>query len=125
MLIIDDSSILQALCAHRGQWGIMAEITLKDDTPVESWRDELSRATKGLIDIHDEKCYYVAEALVRTAGGTATVYLLFDTEEEMHDAFYNRIYGDDNAEDHGYVGVYHTIRCLTCNPSGELENENS
>jgi hypothetical protein len=123
MLILSDDEVLRAVCSARNRWGIMAYIHFRDEVDVAQWRDEIMTATKGLIDTHTPEHYIVANQLVHS--GNATFYLLFDTREEMEDAFFNRIYGDDNSDTHGYSGALYTIRCLTCTPSGELENENS
>jgi hypothetical protein len=123
MIILTDDAVLKAVCSAHGQWGIMAYFHFKDDLSVEYWRDEIMDATKGLVDTSKPEHFYVSQTLVST--GEATVYMLFDSEAEMHDAFFNRIYGDDNSDAHGYFGCLHTIRCLTCTPTGELENENS
>ena len=124
MVVLEDSQVLQAVCLAQKKWGIMAQFAFIESVDSRTWRDEIFRATKGLIDPHLDDHFWVANAIA-LHNDTATIYLVFDTEEEMHDAFYNRIYGDDNSDTHGYTGNLHTIRCLTCNPDGELENENS
>ena len=126
MIILDDTEVLQAVCKAHGKWGIMACFTFKYEGETPSlWRDDIYAATGGLVDIHSETGFCVGNAL-GLHNGSAAIYFLFDTREEMEDAFDNRIYGDDNADTHSYAGgLLHTIRCLTCTPDGILERENS
>ncbi len=123
--IPNDDTIFQIVCREQKKFGILAEINFRErDFPAEKWRNEIMAATKGLIDINLEDHFEVAARLVR-GNGYGPVIILFDCEEEMTNAFENLIYGDDNAEDHGYSGRVHSIHCLTCDPTGQLMNENS
>lgn len=123
MRVLKAEEIFQIVCRTQDAWGIMAHFAFITPTDPISWRDEIFSATKGLVDISGND-FEVTQQII-TNGSAATVYMMFKTEAEMEDAFYNRIYGDDNSDTHGYAGALHTIRCLTCSPTGELMNENS
>jgi len=128
MHILDDLAILQAVCRDQRKWGIMAHFQFAETLDPAHWRTEIVGATNGLVDITREDQFWVGNALA-LYGQSVAIYLLFDSREEMEEAFFHRIYGDDNSEDHEYgqfgSGALHTIRCVTCTPAGVTENENS
>lgn len=126
MKVLEDIEILSAICRAHGKWGLMAYFMLKEFNmeEVSQWQEEIEKATKGLVQQNSDNMHALTQQLVFSPEH-ATIFMVFDSQEELDDAFFNRIYGDDNSDVHGYDGIFMTIRCLTCDPNGDHWNENS
>lgn len=113
MQALDDIQVLQLACEATNRWGLYVNIFIPDDLPLENRIDEVLKAASFLnLEEHSQ--------LIFDEHG----WVLFDTQEEMEDAYW-RCIGDDGPNDinpyDGPVSVY----ALTCDPTGQTLNENT
>jgi len=108
MKIINDSeTILSSLCKSHEKWGMY--ISFVDDTDLQ----EIFKAAP----------YLNTEAFMHTCVNGCG-YILFDTEEEMMDLYHQTVGDDGPTKLNSYNGPAR-VYALTCDPQGNLLNENT
>lgn len=111
MQILHQTSTLEALCKATGKYGMLIS-WWSAAVPPEDLFTELQKAAPYLTMEH-------AQAMIESQA-----FLLFDTREEM-ERHYDLTVGDDGpTELNSYSGPLR-VYALTCNPEGQLENENT
>lgn len=113
-VIISSADILQALCKSENKWGMHISISSYPDCLTSREADEEMLKTVPYLVGEDQVEYLDARY----------AFLLFDSEIEMLN-HYEQTVGDDGPnESNTYSGKARTY-ALTCNPTGQLENENT
>lgn len=113
---LDNFEVLQTLCKLKKKWGMF--ISFSDWDTQESPIIDIFEIIKAAPYL---KCDEAGQIIVDKHG-----ILLFDTQKEMDEYYYNTI-GDDGPRK-GYKNRYNgpaRIYAITCNPKGVLMNENT
>ena len=111
--ITNSNQILSALCLAQEKWGLYILPNTGDLDP-KDWMAETAKAAPWLT------CGEMNEVMFSSDGS----YFLFDSEQEMKDA-YNQTVGDDGPTNtNPYDGVAR-VYCLTCDPMGQCRTENT
>ncbi|TEU00623.1 MAG: hypothetical protein E3J23_01960 [Candidatus Stahlbacteria bacterium] len=106
MKILNKTEVLQQLCKTNKKYGMY--ISFSED---EDWA-EIEKAAPYLTKDCDQ-------ILV-----DCEAWLLFDNGEEMHKYYDQTVGGDGPTKLNNYNGLA-VVYALTCNPHGQLENENT
>lgn len=102
--------VLRALCAARKQPGMLLAASLADGVnPLE----EIPKAAP-----------YLSADEAMHLWHYGTVYLLFQSEEEMHAAYWRTVGDDGPTKTNPYNGPA-KVYALTCGADGLLQNENT
>lgn len=118
MKLLHRTSTLEILCKSTKKWGIYFNIFVPDLPGGEGFREVIKAAP--WLDFNNEEDNHMQ------AMADGTGYLLFDDEQEMEKIYYQTI-GDDGPRE-PYINKYNgpaKVYMLTCNPDGELMNENT
>lgn len=111
MRVLDQFRTLEVLCAATKQWGMA--INWYGNVEPEQEFEELQKAAPYLkIDEH-------AQSMIE-----GRAYLLFDTEEEMEKHFWMTVGDDGPTALNDYNGPMR-VYAITCDPTGQLLNENT
>ena len=110
--VVYDYEVLQAVCRDAKKAGMLVEWSDDESDGWPGWLDEIKKAAPWMTD--DDMAYSTRERAI----------VLFDTREEMEEA-YGRTVGDDGpTETNSYNGAAR-VYALTCWETGELRNENT
>ena len=113
---VDYQFVFQMLCASTGKWGVVTHFNT--DYLDATYRDalgDLRKASNGRLTMEQDtgQCLLEGQAI-----------FLFDTEQEMQDAYLDFVGDDGPTSRNSYSGKYR-IYALTCGPDGQLLNENT
>jgi len=108
---LDHSMVLQKLCKSTKKWGCFFSLINEDFTK----STEIVKAAPWLSLDNDLDCQMICDE---------SGYVLFDSEEECH-LIYDKTVGDDGPKKLNPYNGPARIYMLTCNPDGELMNENT
>lgn len=121
MILCEAGKILSALCKGSGKWGMFCNglgpgLSDSDASAYDADLKEIEKAAPWITELSDNDRFNL---LMEDHG-----FLLFDTQEEM-ETTYQRTVGDDGPTKlNPYTGPWR-IYCLTCDPTGQLRNENT
>jgi len=116
MLFLEKHDALRALCQARCCWGIYFRLFCKDEG---SFIDELLKAAPWLKDLGEKHEHYIGQWCHDEMG-----ILLFEHEHDMWKVYHMTVGDDGPTKTNPYNGPAR-VYCLTCNPKGELEHENT
>lgn len=114
--IVYKETILSILCRARKKWGMLADGLLTKHYQEEADLIEIRKAAPWISELPE---YEIMLAICE-----GYVYLFFDTEEEMKNV-YNRTVGDDGSTDLNHYNGPWRVYAITCDPDGNLLNENT
>ena len=118
MKLLHHTSTLTTLCKSTKKWGIYFNIFVPDMPGGNGFTEVIKAAP--WIDLNNDLDNHMQSL------GDGSGYLLFDSEKEMENIYYQTI-GDDGPREQ-YTNKYNgpaKVYMLTCNPDGQTMNENT